>query len=157
MAIRLKVLPFATIGALVCAVGSVHAGGPIALTDKQLDRVAAGDAFVTATANGQATGLLTLGFTTTVADVTGSNSPWGSSGGYSSGVAVTVGSNITSAGTASTTVTTGGAVSGNFVVNETYKDVSLMGRPIQGDGFSFSAGGTYVLGILVPGCGATCP
>jgi hypothetical protein len=151
----LKVLPFAAAIALMSAAG-VQAGGAVALTDAQLDSVSAGDAFTTGTANGQATGLYTIGFSGTTADTTGSNSPWGGSGGSSSGVAVAVGSNFTSPGTASTSVTTGGTASGNFVVTEVVTDKTLSGGPIGGNGVSFSAGYTYTFGALIPGCGASC-
>jgi hypothetical protein len=156
MAIGLRALPFVAASALLCAAWAAHTRGPIALTDRQLDGVTAGDAFSTATANGQAAGLLTMGFTASTADTTGSNSPWGGSGGSSSGVAFTVGSNLTSPGTANTSVTTGGTASGNFVLTETVTDKTLSGGPIGGNGVSFSAGYTVTFGALIPGCGASC-
>lgn len=156
MAIGVRALPFVAASALLCAAWAAHAREPIALTDRQLDSVAAGNAYTTATANGQATGLYTMGFTTTTANTTGSNSPWGGSGGSSSGVAFAEGSNVSSPGTASTSVTTGGGASGNLVLTETVTDKTLSGGPIGGNGVSFSAGFTYSIGLLVPGCGASC-
>jgi len=158
MAIGLRALPFAAASALLCAAFAAHAGGPIGLTDGQLDSVAAGNAFVTANAGGQATGLYTQGAASTIAATNvGSNSPFGGSGGFSSGTAFVTGSNVTTPGTASTSVTTSGGATGNLVYVETFKDSTLSGAPIGGNGWSFSAGFTFAFGGLVPGCGATCP
>ena len=151
------VVSFAAANMLVFAAGLAQAGGPMALTDSQLDGVTAGSAFVAATATGQSTGLYTQGGTQTFAAVTGSNNPFGGEAGLASGSAFTSGSNLISPGTATTSVVTNGGASGNLVYVVTVNDQTLEGGPVQGSGWSFSSGYTYVVGGLVPGCGVTCP
>jgi len=143
------------VAALLCLSTNAQAGGPIALTDGQLDNLRAGSAIVFSTADSQATGLKAFGNTSSSSAI-GSNpsveNGFGSEGGNTSGVAVAWGLNPfgnSSPGaqpTSSTTdVQTGGAAQGNFTMNiATGGTSSALGQTIQ-------VGIRTVYGVFVPG------
>jgi len=139
--------------------GVANAGGPVALTDGQLDRVTAGDTSVFANAGSLATGLIVQG-TTGTSTVVGSNQGvedgFGSSGGVALGTAVAfTAGQATPAGCAavpstcpsssSTNVTTGGTTAGNFTQSFTGGGTATAG------GLTIQVGYTAVYGVFVPG------
>ena len=149
IAIVKRALPFVAASALLCAAGVAHAGGPIALTDGQLDRVAAG-AFATVTATGEAIGLYTQGGVDSFTVATGganNNSPWSGTGALASGAVGVVGSNLTSPGESDASVTTSAGAAGNWTYQaELNKTTTVNGTTIQ-------IGFTYAVGAFVPGVG----
>jgi hypothetical protein len=155
--VNTKTLTFfasALVGTLLYTSVAAHAGGPIPLTDGQLDRLTAGSAIVFSNVDAQAIGL--KAYSSTLSNsILGTNpsveNGFGSEGGTTSGVAVAWGLNPlgNSAGApppaSSTNVTTGGGAQGNF---------TLM---IAGGGTSSALGQTIqvgvmsVYGVFVPG------
>jgi hypothetical protein len=149
-----KTLTFslAVLGGLLCVSAIANAGGPVALSDGQLDRVTSGGALVFSTADAQATGLIvqaSSGANSAFGSNTGVQDGFGSESGVASGTAVSLGSNGQAKGsppaTSSTAVTTGGAPEGNFTMMFTAnRTSSALGLTIQG-------GFTFVYGVFVPG------
>ena len=140
--------------ALLHAPNIAQAGGAIALSDGQLERVTAGSAIVFSTADAAATGLKAYGNTLS-SSIVGSNASvedgFGSESGNTSGVAVAWGLNPLGdrAGapppSSSTDVTTGGAAQGNFTMNISAGGTSsALGQTIQ-------VGIRSVYGVFVPG------
>jgi hypothetical protein len=158
---RTKRLPavFAAASAMVFVSGLANAGGPIVLTDSQLDRVAAGDTSVFANANSLATGLIvaaTTGTNTGVGSNQGVEEGFGSSGGVALGTAVAfTAGQATPAGCAalpstcpsgsSTSANTGGSTAGNFT--QTYTG----GGTATAAGLTIQVSFTGVYGVFVPG------
>jgi hypothetical protein len=136
------------IGALLCLANIADAGGPIALTDVQLDRVTGsgvGVASGTAAATSQA--LWTSTQTNTNAIFTGVP---GAQGGLASGTAVSYGTNFANTNapppSQNTNVSTDGAAGGNLVVTMSNNTtLSALGLTVQ-TGFT-SVYGTVVLGF----------
>jgi hypothetical protein len=155
-AMRTSIFGLAAAGALLCGAVSALAGGPLVLTNRQLDSVTAGGAIVTATTDAQATGPFSLANTTSNSAVT-SSSPYKSqpgltnTAGAADGTAVAVGTGQNFLGqsgspppSSGTSVTTVGAAEGNLVVNSTFN------RTVQGaGGVTFQAGWTFVYGAWV--------
>jgi hypothetical protein len=148
---------------LLYAPAIAQAGGPIALSDGQLDHLTAGSALVSSTADAQATGLKAYANTLSNSAL-GSNASvengFGSQGGNTSGVAVAWGLNplgnsngngMTANGapapppTSSTDVTNSGAAQGNFTLTIAGGGTSsALGQTIQ-------VGFRSVYGVFVPG------
>jgi hypothetical protein len=124
-----------------------RAGSAVPLADAQLDQVTAGSAVVGSAASAQATGLITIANTASNSLI-GSNQSvedgFGSYGGVTVGTAVAYGSNGGNA-SSNTSVTTGGAAQGNFVLN-----MSGGGKATAGP-LTIQAGFTSVYGVFVPG------
>jgi hypothetical protein len=150
-----KLTVLTTVAIVVLAVSPVaRAGGPVALSDGQLDRVTAGEAIVVSSVNGAATGVLALTQTTSNSMVAGGLAPFkGQPGltddaGAADGAVTAVGTNLALQGepptSSSTSVTTGGSAVGNLVVNSTYNQ-TLHGA----GGVTFQAGWTFVSGSWV--------
>ena len=143
---------FAAVSAVLCVSPIANAGGPISLSEKQLDRVTASGALVFSTADAQATGLITqasAGANSVFGSNAGVQDGFGSEAGLSSGTAVSLGSNGQAKGappaTSNTSVTTGGVPEGNFTMTFTAnKTSSALGLTIQG-------GFTFVYGVFIPG------
>jgi hypothetical protein len=136
------------IGALLCLTNIADAGGPIALTDVQLDRVT-GSGGVTVVSGSAATSQALWSSTQTSTNTIVASVP-GAQGGLASGTAVSYGTNLgnTTAPPPSqnTNVSTDGTVGGNLVVtmgNNT--TLSALGLTIQ-TGFT-SVYGAVVLGF----------
>jgi hypothetical protein len=144
----------AAAGVLLCMSTIADAGGPVSLTDSQLEHVTAGSAIVFSTADAQATGLKTSA-TTLSNSILGTNPSvedgFGSEGGVSSGVAVASGLNPfgnksgAPAPTMSTNVTTGGTAQGNFTQGFS------VGTTNTGLGQTIQIGFTSVYGAFIPG------
>lgn len=144
-----------TIVVIVLAASPVaRAGGPVSLSDGQLDRVTAGEAIVVSSVNGTANGVLALTQTTSNSMVAGGLAPFkGQPGltddaGAADGAVTAVGTNLAANGEPSaasgTSVTTGGSAVGNLVVNSTYN------QTVHGaGGVTFQAGWTFVSGAWV--------
>jgi hypothetical protein len=135
------------IGALLCLTKIADAGGPIALTDVQLDRVTGSG--VTVVSGSAATSQALWSSTQTSTNTIVASVP-GAQGGLASGTAVSYGTNLgnTTAPPPSqnTNVSTDGTVGGNLVVtmgNNT--TLSALGLTIQ-TGFT-SVYGAVVLGF----------
>jgi hypothetical protein len=141
-------------GVLLCTSALAYAGGPIALQDSQLERITAGSALVSSSADAQATGL--KAFSSTLSgSILGTNqgveNGFGSEGGVTSGAAVAWGlnplGNSTGAAppTSSTNVTTAGVAQGNFTLTIGGGGTSsALGQTIQ-------VGTMSVFGVFVPG------
>jgi hypothetical protein len=142
------ILPLAAASALLC-VSVANAGGPVALTDGQLDRVTSGGSLVFSTADAAALGTITQA-STNAGSAFGSNNGvqdgFGSEAGLATGEAVSLGTAPRGGGASSSTaVTTGGAPEGNYTMTITAnKTSSALGLTIQG-------GFTFVYGVFVPG------
>jgi hypothetical protein len=150
---KLTILPAVAI--LVVSVSPVaRAGGPLALSDSQLDGVTAGEAIVVSSVNAQANGVLALTQTGSNSIVAGGLAPFkGQPGltddaGAADGSATAVGTNLAVQGdppaSSGTSVTTGGSAVGNLVVNSTYNQ-TFHGA----GGVTFQAGWTFVYGAWV--------
>jgi hypothetical protein len=134
-------------GALMCAATVAQAGGPIALTDGQLDRVTAGQGGPAAEVGAAATasGLFTVGNTETIATTGVGNSPFNGSDAYASGVAVGQGLNGVTPGASSADVTTATEAPGNFVATVAFN------QTIYGIGTTLQVGFSSSVGDFVPG------
>jgi hypothetical protein len=145
---QLSVLSLAAAATLLSSGLTAQAGGPLALTDRQMDRVTAGGATVGSSADAYGLGVFATATTTGNTFVTQGASPvpgnpgLGTSMGVAVGSAVGVGTNLGVSGAAppssGTSVTTSGTADGNFVINSTSNYV------LQGAG-----GVTYQLGYTV--------
>jgi len=153
-ATRTLSLTLTAAGALWWASAGAYAGGKVALTDGQLDRVTSGSAIVFSSVDAQATGLAASASTLS-SSILGTNQGveegFGSVGGETSGTAVAWGLNPLGNGngaptpTSSTNVTTGGAAQGNFTLTIGGSGMSsALGQTIQ-------VGTTSVYGVFVPG------
>jgi len=140
------VVSFASASMLLFAAGLAQAGGPVALTDRQLDGVTASSAIVFGTSSALATGLIAQGTSQSTSAI-GTNpsveNGFGAYGGVSEGSADALG--INGSPSSSTDVQTGGAAQGNFVLN-----LSGGGKLSTGN-FTIQAGFTSVYGVFVPG------
>jgi hypothetical protein len=127
------------------------AGGPVELTNAQLDHITAGAATVAGSVDAVATGLLALTTTNTSSIAVGGGSAYPQQPGYTNdaaavdGTAVSVGSNFGQQGappSSSTSVKTAGAAVGNQVTNVTtnYTGHFAGGVTIQ-SGWTFVYGG----------------
>jgi hypothetical protein len=153
-AMRKSLLGLTAAGALVGSAVGALAGGPMVLTNRQLDGVTAGAAIVGSSADAQAAGVIALGSTTTNSIVAGGLAPYpGQPGltdnmGFADGTATAVGTNLARSGepptSSSTAVATTGAASGNQVLGSTF-NYSVQGA----GGVTFSAGWTFVSGAWV--------
>lgn len=128
-----------------------NAGGPIALSDGQLDRLTAGAAVVFANSGGLATGLIT-GATSAANTIYGSTQGvedgFGSEGGLAVGTAVTFTAGQAQGAppsTSSTNVSTGGAAEGNFTMSFSG------GGKVTAAGLTIQSGFTAVYGAFIPG------
>ncbi|MGH7116616.1 MAG: hypothetical protein ACREE9_19225 [Stellaceae bacterium] len=135
-------------GALMFASPIAYAGGPVSLTDGQLDQVTAGQGgpFAEVAAGATAAGLFTTGNTQTIATTGVADSPFDGSNAMASGVAFGVGSNGVSPGSSDANVSTFTEAPGNFVVNY------ASNRTIYGaGGATLQVGISVSVGDLVPG------
>lgn len=151
---RLSMLGLAAATGILSSSLAARAGGPIALTDGQLDRVTAGGATVVSSADAQGLGVFTTATTTGnsfvsqgVSQVPG-NPGLGTSMGFAVGTAVGVGTNLGVQGAApassGTAVTTAGVADGNFVLNAT-NNYAVQGA----GGVSYQIGYTVVYGAWI--------
>ena len=137
-------------GMFFCA-ATARSAGPVPLVDSQLDKITAGGAAGVASASGLAAGLYAIGNTSTLVIVSSepsnsnSDAAWSGQGAFSSGVVALQASNVTSAGTTSSSVNTDAVASGNFVYKLT------LNKTVQGNGASVQLGFTYVNAGLIPG------
>jgi hypothetical protein len=134
-------------GALLCLANIADAGGPIALTDVQLDRVTGSG--VTAASSSAATSQALWTSTQTNTNTIVASVP-GAQGGLASGTAVSYGTNFANTNapppSQNTNVSTDGAVDGNLVVTTSNNTtLSALGLTIQ-TGFT-SVYGAVVLGF----------
>jgi hypothetical protein len=139
---------------VVSALPAARAGGPVALSDGQLDRLTAGEAVVVSSTNGQANGVLAVTQTTSTSIVAGGLAPYAgqpgltNDAGAADGTATAVGTNLAAQGdppaSSGTSVTTGGSAAGNLVVTSTYNQ-TFHGA----GGATFQAGWTFVYGAWV--------
>lgn len=131
-----------------------RAGGPIALTEGQLDLVTAGGASVLSSADALGQGVFATATTTGNTFVTQGasqvpgNPGLGTSMGVAVGTAVGVGTNLGVAGAApassGTAVTTAGSADGNYVLKST-NNYTVQGA----GGLTFQAGWTVVYGAWI--------
>jgi len=153
-AVRNSVHGLATAGTLLCSAGIAIAGGPVVLTDRQLDNVTAGVAVVASSTYAQAAGVLSLLSTTSNSVVAGGLAPYKgqpnltNDAGAADGVAVALGTNLGQQGqpppSSGTAVTTAGAASGNLVFTAT------VNHTFQGaGGVTAQVGWTFVSGSWV--------
>jgi len=151
---RSSAFGMAAASTMLCGAIGALAGGPMVLTNGQLDRITAGAPTVVSSTDAQAAGVLALVNTTSNSVVAGGTSPFkGQPGltntaGAADGTAVAVGTNLGLQGepppSSSTSVTTAGVAEGNLVINST------INRTIQGaGGVTFQAGWTFVSGSWV--------
>lgn len=151
---HLSVLSLAAAAVVLSGSGTARAGGPIALTDGQLDRVTAGGATVVSSADAQGLGVFSTATTTGNSFVTQGasqvpgNPGLGTSMGVAVGTAVGVGTNLGVQGAApassGTAVTTAGVADGNFVLT------SSNNYAVQGaGGVTFQVGWTVVYGSWI--------
>lgn len=139
-------------GAWLFVAATANAGGPVSLTDSQLDHVTAGSALVFSNTAAQATGLITVANTGS-GSALGTNGSveagFGSNGGLTVGDAVAYGTNGAATGyppaTSNTAVTTGGSAQGNFVLD------FAGGGTVTAGPLTIQAGFTSVYGVFVPG------
>jgi hypothetical protein len=135
------------IGALLCLANIADAGGPIALTDVQLDRVTGSG--VTIASDSAATSQALWTSTQTNTSTIAARVP-GAQGGLASGTAVSYGTNFANTNapppSQNTNVSTDGTVGGNLVVTTSNNTtLSALGLTIQ-TGFT-SVYGAVVLGF----------
>ena len=135
------------IGALLCLANIADAGGPVALTDVQLDRVTGGGVTVASGSAATSQALWTSTQTNTSTIVAGVP---GAQGGLASGTAVSYGTNFANTNapppSQSTNVSTEGTAGGNLVVTMgNNATLSALGLTIQ-TGFT-SVYGAVVLGF----------
>jgi hypothetical protein len=150
--IKKLIFPLAAVTALLCVSANADAGGPVALTDGQLDRVTASGALVFSTADAQAAGLIvqaSSGANSAFGSNQGVQDGFGSESGLATGTAVSLATNGAAKGgpaaTSSTSVTTGGFPEGNYTMTITAnRTSSALGLTIQG-------GFTFVYGVFIPG------
>jgi hypothetical protein len=135
----------------LCGAITALAGGPVVLTNGQLDRVTAGAAAVASSTDAQAAGVFTLVNTTSNSVVGGGTSPFkGQPGvtdtaGFTVGTAVAVGTNLGLQGepppSSATNVTTAGVADGNLVINANFNyTVHGAGGVTAQVGYTFVAG-----------------
>jgi hypothetical protein len=126
MSISLKTVAVSVVGAvtLLFAAMVARAGGPVALTDNQLDRVTAGDTppvFATAAAAGAGLGLRAFGGTMTSAltgvGSPGNDGPFGGSNAQAIAYGFGGGLNGVLPGAGAASATTATEAPGNLVVN----------------------------------------
>ena len=152
---RISVLSFAAMGVLLSGTAGALAHSPIALTDRQLDRVSAGAvSIVGSTSDAASTGVLGITQTSGNSLIVGEPSIYkdqpglAAGAGLAEGVAVALGTNLGVKGapppSAATSVQTGGAATGNLVIN-TGINYSVQGA----GGVQFQAGWTFVYGAWV--------
>ncbi|MBV9199700.1 MAG: hypothetical protein JO320_22010 [Alphaproteobacteria bacterium] len=123
-----------------------HSRSPVPLTESQLDGITAeGGPLAEAAGAAAASGLTTLGNTSTVAVTGVGNSPFDGANAQATGVAFGLGMNGVSPGASSTAVTTFAEAPGNFVVNLNYN------KTIYGIGATLQIGVSASTGVLVPG------
>jgi hypothetical protein len=135
------------IGALLCLANIADAGGPIALTDVQLDRVTGSGVGVASSAAATSQALWTSTQTNTNAIFAGVP---GAQDGLASGTAVSYGTNFANTNapppSQNTNVSTDGAAGGNLVVTMSNNTtLSALGLTVQ-TGFT-SVYGAVVLGF----------
>ncbi len=153
-AMRKSLFCLAATGTLIAGTVSALAGGPMVLTDRQLDGVTAGAAIVGSSSDAQAAGVLALTSTTSNAIVAGGVAPYpGQPGltddtGFTDATATGQGTNLGQAGepptSSGTAVTTGGAANGNQVFTSTF-NYTVKGA----GGVTFQVGWTVVSGAWV--------
>ena len=148
---RKSALALVAAGPLAFGAVNALAGGPVVLTNSQLDRVTAGAASVASSTGAQAAGVFALVNTATNSTVSGGTAPFAGQPGLTDtvgatvGTATAVGTNLGQSGeppaSSSTAVTTGGSANGNLVINSTYNNT------IHGaGGVTFQLGYTFVSG-----------
>jgi len=117
--IKSMALSLATASALLCASTVADAGGAVALTNGQLDRVTAGQGGPAGlvSAGAAASGLFAMGNTSTSAVIGVGDSPFDGSTAVVTATAFGLGSNGVSPGQSATEVNTFTEAPGNFVVN----------------------------------------
>ena len=144
-------LGLAMAGMLSCGATNALAGGPVVLTNGQLDSVTAGAAAVTSSTDAQAAGAFTIANTTSNSVVAGGTAPFkGQPGltdtaGLTTGTAVAVGTNLALRGepppSSATSVTTAGVADGNLVITATFNyTVHGAGGVTAQTGYTFVAG-----------------
>ena len=138
---------------LLVSLTSAQAGGPVPLSDRQLDQATAGGVFVFSNADAQALAayrtMATTGSNTIAGTNEGVQQGFQSEGGLASGVAVSYGTNGASKNsappTSDTSVTTGGVADGNFTL-----PISGGGK-VSALGLTIQSSFTSVYGVWVPG------
>jgi len=139
-------------GVLLVLSTTAHGGSPTQLNDRQLDGITAGAFVVFSAADGQSTGLITMG-SSNANSVVGSNpsvvNGFGSEGGIATGEATSFGTdgNSTSAppATSATSVVTGGTPEGNYNI------VISANRTSTAGGLTIQGGFTSVYNAVIPG------
>jgi len=133
--------------ASLCATTAAYAGGSVALTDNQLDRVTAaqGGPAALVNAGASASGLFAAGGTQTTAVTEVGDSPFGGSGAQVVGVAFGVGRNGVMPGQSSAAVSTFTEAPGNVVVNIGWN------RTFYGLGLTAQVGVSSSVADLIPG------
>lgn len=139
---------------VLCSAVAALAGGPVVLTNGELDRITAGAAVVAASTDAQAAGVLALVSTTSNTVVAGGVSPFkGQPGltntaGIADGTAVAVGTNLGVQGepppSSATSVKTAGVAEGNLVINSSFNHTFY-----GAGGVTAQVGWTYVSGSWV--------
>lgn len=148
---RKSAFALAAAGPLAFGAVSALAGGPVVLTNSQLESITAGAANVASSTDAQAAGVLALVNTTTNSTVSGGTAPFAGQPGLTDtvgatvGTALAVGTNLGQSGepppSSGTAVTTGGSADGNLVINSTYN------HTVHGaGGVTFQLGYTFVSG-----------
>jgi hypothetical protein len=153
-AMRKSLFGLVAAGTLLGSAVSALAGGPMVLTNRQLDSVTAGFAIVGSSADAQATGVLSLTGTTSNSVVVGGVAPFpGQPGlidnaGFADATAVGQGTNLAQSGeppaSSGTAVTTTGAAAGNQVFTSTF-NYTVKGA----GGMTAQVGWTFVYGAWV--------
>jgi hypothetical protein len=137
--IKALTLSVAATGVLLCLANIADAGGPIALTDGQLDRITGGSITVASGSSATSQALWTSTQTNTstiVASEPGRVPGAETQGGLASGTAASYGTNFANTTapppSQSTNVTTGGTVGGNLVITTSNNTtLSALGLTIQ--------------------------
>lgn len=151
---RVSGVTLATTGLILCSTMSAFAGGRLALTDGQLDRITAGGGIVVSTTDAAAFGVVGLTATTSNSVVGQGVSPYpgqpqlGVTAGAADGTALAVGTNLGRTGqppsSSATNVQTAGVADGNLLINST------INQTVHGaGGVTFQAGWTFVYGAWV--------
>jgi hypothetical protein len=154
MSITLKTVAVSVIAAVTMPFASmgVNAGGPVALTERQLDRVTAGDTppvFANSAAAAAGLGFVTFGGTQTTAltevGSPGNDGPFGGSNAQAAAYAFGGGLNGVSPGAGAASATTTTQAPGNLVVNIGWNyTVYGIGTVVQGS--VSSSTGLFVVG-----------
>jgi len=149
---HISILGVIATGLTVCGPVGAFAAGPTALTDRELDSITAGAATVVGSSDAAAQGALAITATSGNSIVVPEAPPnpdnpgLHNTGGLTDATALAVGANVTDLGapppSASTSVTTAGAASGNQVIT------SSVNQTVTGaGGVQFQAGWTFVYGF----------